>query len=44
MFWWPFLEILTSVPQVEQLRTRIFTSSAAGVGSGMSSSRMSPGA
>ncbi len=44
MFWCPLLKILTSVPQVEQLRTRILISSAAGVGSSISSRRTSPGA
>ena len=41
---WPNFEILTSVPQVEQARTRILTSPAPAEGSGASSSRMSPGA
>ena len=44
MLWWPFLKILTSVPQVEQLRIRSLTSPGPGVGSGTSSSRTSPGA
>ena len=44
MFGWPLLRILTSVPQVEQFRTRIFTSSGPATGSGTSSSRTSPGA
>ena len=32
MWWWPCLKIFTSVPQVEQLRTRIFTSPGPGAG------------
>ena len=43
-FWWPLWKILTSVPHVEQLRTRSFTSSGPHEGSGTSSSRTSSGA
>ena len=43
-FWWPLLKIFTSVPQVEQLRTRSFTSSGPHSGSGTSSRRTSWGA
>ena len=34
MWWWPYRKIFTSVPQVEQLRTRIFTSSGPAIGLG----------
>jgi hypothetical protein len=44
MFTWPLARIFTSVPQVEQLRTRIFTSPGPHSGSGTSSRRTSPGA
>ena len=43
-FWCPLWKIFTSVPQVEQLRTRSLTSSGPQVGSGTSSSRTSSGA
>ena len=43
-FWCPAPKILTSVPQVEQACTLIFTSCSDGEGSSASSTRRSPGA